>query len=347
MSSKNHPYKIHQTAALKWLKKSFEVHDFAGSAAFYSRFRHPFKGWAPPYPETSGYLLETLLKHQGEADWIEEALRKTTQWLCSIQMPSGAFPALYANSGKASVFNSGMILFGLAAMQELSLNPQQKEAIQKGGNWIINQLTPDGFWEENNSPTYYSRVLWALLRCAEWLDLPKEKLQHSLEKYLDRASTYYTFEKWGFQASDRAFTHTIAYTLRGFWEAGFLLNNVRATSLTEGALERLSESLKTKEIAGRYDLHWNGEHRFQCLPGNFQLATLLLRAGKKRQREDFRESGKVLLDNSLKFQKTDPKKETCGGLPGSFPIYGSYMRFKYPNWGPKFLLDAVWEYQYS
>ncbi|MGH2874310.1 MAG: hypothetical protein ACRDL5_17860, partial [Solirubrobacteraceae bacterium] len=30
-----------------------------------------------------------------------------------------------------------------------------------------------------------------------------------------------------------------------------------------------------------------------------------------------------------------------GGLPGSNPVWGPYMRFSLPNWAAKFLLDAL------
>ena len=31
----------------------------------------------------------------------------------------------------------------------------------------------------------------------------------------------------------------------------------------------------------------------------------------------------------------------AGGLPGSFPTWGQYMRFALPNWAAKFYLDAL------
>ena len=30
-----------------------------------------------------------------------------------------------------------------------------------------------------------------------------------------------------------------------------------------------------------------------------------------------------------------------GGVPGAFPIYGSYASLKFPNWAAKFLADAL------
>ena len=39
------------------------------------------------------------------------------------------------------------------------------------------------------------------------------------------------------------------------------------------------------------------------------------------------------------LQNEDPG--IVGALPGSFPIFGSYMRGGYPNWATKYLLDAL------
>ena len=30
-----------------------------------------------------------------------------------------------------------------------------------------------------------------------------------------------------------------------------------------------------------------------------------------------------------------------GGMPGSFPINGGYMTYRYPNWAAKFFMDAL------
>ncbi|MCB0705938.1 MAG: hypothetical protein KDC34_11535 [Saprospiraceae bacterium] len=331
-------YEKHSQAALHWIKASLDVHDGQGSAAFYSRVRYPFKGWAPPYPETTGYLLETLYQYQDEADWIKQAIPTIIDWLLSVQQDSGAFPALYANSGKPSIFNSGMILFGMAAAHEAQEDPRILQAMRRAVSWIMDQLSTEDCWLEAQSPTYYSRVIWALLICEKWLpDLPlRVRMRPVLDTYLDRVTLQYSFRGWGFNASDQAFTHTIAYTLRGFWEAGQLLENQRAILHVRESLSRFIHTCHSKGIAGEYDLNWVGNHRFQCLTGNLQLALLCFRIG-----EDYAKTGFRLIQETLPHQQLNPGKKIVGALPGSVPFSGPYQRFKYPNWGLKFLLDAL------
>jgi hypothetical protein len=46
--------------AVDFLLTSIEPNT-GGSSAFYSKILHPINGWHAPYPETSGYLIPTLI----------------------------------------------------------------------------------------------------------------------------------------------------------------------------------------------------------------------------------------------------------------------------------------------
>jgi hypothetical protein len=46
----------------------------------------------------------------------------------------------------------------------------------------------------------------------------------------------------------------------------------------------------------------------------------------------------LLLIQSLTFGE---KKEIEGALQGSFPIWGRYEPFAFPNWATKYLIDAL------
>ena len=76
------------------------MHQLNGSAAYYSTWNPFRKSWAPAYPETTGYLIETLLDYNSEYPWTADYAEKCADWLLGVQMPSGAFPSLYATSGK-------------------------------------------------------------------------------------------------------------------------------------------------------------------------------------------------------------------------------------------------------
>ena len=80
----------HLEAAIAWLKHAQDVTGNGGVAQTYLvRARR----WAPSYPETTGYIIPTMidygLRYQ-DADSVERA-RRMLDWLVSIQFPEGGF----------------------------------------------------------------------------------------------------------------------------------------------------------------------------------------------------------------------------------------------------------------
>lgn len=155
-------------ACLQWLRRSIQVTGRNGSAHSYSCVW----GWRKAYPETTGYIIETLFDY---AAWRQDiSLRLLAfdclDWLLSQQLPSGAFPALFAGSGKPSVFNTSQILFGLArGVEEAADGKPYRLALEKAVHWLISILETDGSWRQASyiadfTPSYYTRSVWGILR---------------------------------------------------------------------------------------------------------------------------------------------------------------------------------------
>src|ERR1044071_9673228 len=72
-------------------------------------------GWSPSYPETTGYIIPTLLQ-TGTTDATARA-RRMLDWLVAIQFPEGGFQGGIVNQTPRMpvTFNTGQILIGLAA----------------------------------------------------------------------------------------------------------------------------------------------------------------------------------------------------------------------------------------
>ena len=83
-----------------------------GIAAYYSLLT----GYSASYPEVTGYLIPTLYdfaQSKGD-DSALGAAERATEWLLSLHLNCGAFPAgLQGRGDAASVFNTGQILQGL------------------------------------------------------------------------------------------------------------------------------------------------------------------------------------------------------------------------------------------
>src|SRR5262249_3862021 len=79
-------------------------------------------GWGSSYPETTGYIVPTLLNVArilgGDAgEDARERARRMLDWLVSIQLPEGGFQGGMIDQTPVVpvTFNTGQILLGLAA----------------------------------------------------------------------------------------------------------------------------------------------------------------------------------------------------------------------------------------
>src|SRR5919109_1912878 len=110
-----HSDSVHLEAAVAWLMKSIDKAHGNGSSKAY----RILNGWMPPYPETSGYIIETLLRlhdFYGEARFLQAAT-KIGDWELSIQLENGGFVGRELGvMSRPVVFNTGMVLLGLNAL---------------------------------------------------------------------------------------------------------------------------------------------------------------------------------------------------------------------------------------
>ena len=107
---------------LSWLAEA-QVQGGGGVAAW-----HNEKGWAAPFPETTGYLIPTLIKW-GRMD----AAVLAGDWLLTRQLPSGAFPHLDAIG---ALFDTAACIEGLRVLYDLTLDLRYDRALTRAMNWI-------------------------------------------------------------------------------------------------------------------------------------------------------------------------------------------------------------------
>lgn len=319
-------------AALAWLRRAWAATGGQGFSHSYS----PIWGWAKAYPETTGYIIETLrdyadLKNDPSLLLLAE---DGVRWLQSLQMPNGAFPGLLIGHKQASVFNTAMILFGIS-----------DEPARRALDFLSQNLEPDGAWRKHAYikdfvPCYYTRAVWAVLKANQTLQVPdiQAKMRHALHYYAQRFLPNGGLRDCGFRPGEAAYTHTIAYALEGFWEAALLLKEPLILEKTLYTCETLWQRTKAKgRIAGRYDHAWRGDYSFSCNTGNAQLSILFHRLFAHTRNADYQCAAHFFLQAT----NTVMLGENSGGIAGSTPIWGPYLRFRYPNWAVKFYLDAM------
>jgi len=342
----------HLRAVSEWLLRS--ERPGGGSAAFYT----PVGGWARAYPETTGYLIPTLLKLRawgGDPELEAYALRCGV-WLHSIQNRDGSWNAgLHPprRPPRASVFNTGQVLKGMMALWRWTGDEGWLALAQRGAAWVRAGVGPGGLWEGRDyrvrgTPSYYTEVLSVLIDVAlsvgdgEALGVARG----GLEQITSRVRGNGAVEGWGFGRGGRAFTHTIAYVLNGIQESARLLGDPALEAVASPSLWRLLEEVEAEggRLPGAFDLDWKGDRSFVCLTGNAQLALTFLREEETSGDRRFRVGAAQLLEVVRGAQSLDSRRPGIrGGIPGSIPLTGPYMRLRYPNWAAKFAADAFME----
>ncbi len=342
-------FKNRTNLALNWVKKSIEVTGTPGSSAYFSRRKLILKGWQKPYPETTGYLIETLYDYANyfEEKQYTEIARKAADWICSLQFEDGSLPGSYLGSQKPSIFNTGQMLFGLIRAYQEDGNQYHLTVLKKAVTWLIDSLSEDGSWKnaafvDGFIPSYYTRVIWSVLLSEKILKDERivPSMKKALEYYREKINENGTVTDWSFKADEAAFTHTIAYTIRGFIESALIIND---NSLVDKMIVPIEKIMKLRElkgkIAGEYDLNWRGNYKYICLTGNFQLALIMTRLYKVQNDIRYLNSALKLFEDGYIHQKLIGKN-TKGAIAGSYPFGGNYLEYSYPNWAVKFYLDA-------
>lgn len=345
-------YKTHLFATLNWIRQSIK-HGAGGSAAHYGHL----KGWSAPYPETTGYIIPTLLdaaRHLDDGVYLEEALG-LGRWLLDLQHPDGWWPGGLLSPGtevRPSIFNSAQIIDGMVALARNTGEEQWAAAALRGASWLARGVDAGGLWQDGNyrrgfNPSYYTQVAWPMLQA--WQLAGDTEVKEAARRVLDRVVSLKTAHGsivgWGFDPGKPAFTHTIAYTLRGLMESAFILDDwVAYGDPCRQALEklyRLSE-LRNGRLPGAFHDDWAPVDWYSCLTGNVQIAICLLRFEEREADLRLVNSAAKLVDFVCSRQHVDSGRPAIdGAVAGSSPPWGRYMFLRYPNWAAKYHAEAL------
>ncbi len=339
-----HTFEERTYRTICWLEKSISKGK-GGSSAYFG-----LNGWAAPYPETTGYIITTLLDYSlyFQDEQLKLLAIHCSDWLCNIQRQDGSFPGGIGTHGNPIIFDTAQILFGLLSAYKATNRGRYLFAMEQAVNWLLAAQELDGSWQHHayhasHIPTYYTRVIWAVLAANQVLqkDSISEKMKIALQYYSRKITKQNSVQEWGFFPNEKAFTHTIAYTLEGFLESAVLLKNPDTLNKTAAICNKIMGIYEEKgKIAGRYDEHWNGDYTFVCVTGNAQLSIIFARLFQITGNEAYKHFAFRLFERIANSSCNIPIPGLHGAVPGSKPLWGSYMRFRFPNWAAKFYLDA-------
>ena len=287
--------------AIVWIKQAQDEGTNDGISALY----HAKRGiWHNSYPEVSGYIIPTLIA-AGEED---RALR-VSRWLITQQLAQGSIPLGFWDSKSAAVFDTGAVLLGWIAAQEVEYDPSTELAIEKAVYWL--ERCWKGYrWtrvgtEASQPATINVRAIWPLaLRDSPIVD---ELLDYFLERIDPNGFPRMTDD----QFPDMPLSHFIVYVARGFFESG----------LIEPAT-RIMENLPSVPVA-RYNSNWEPVTDDICITGVAQASIMFRKLGFRAEAQ-----------RGLNYL------ETLTAPWGSDPIDGKYFSHCQISWCAKFIADA-------
>jgi hypothetical protein len=335
--------------AVAWLCRTHDATGRRGSSKGFSLLH----GWLPAYPETTGYVIGSLLdyarRHGGRDDLLVRA-REMGDWEKEVQSADGGIMEGHVRTEprRSVVFNTGMVLHGWLDLAEAGITGHE-DAAAGAARFLTDRMRPDGTWDpaveySAVAHTYNARVSWAMLRWARRAgDAPAEAAaRRQLDWVAGRQHADGWFEDCVFKPGGTPSTHGIAYTLRGLLESYAICREDRWLRAVERTSEALIRKLEVHAmLVSDWADGWRPTSRHACLTGTVQLGGVWLRLYDQTGDPRWLNAGLKAVDQGAAHQERTPWPAIHGALAGSFPVWGRYAPLQYPNWAAKFLADAL------
>jgi hypothetical protein len=313
-------------------------------------------GWKTSYPETTGYIISTLLEYANNTGdtQIAEAALKMAHWEVSVQMKSGAVQAnarCAPEDQVAAAFNTGMVLDGWSSAFRFSQDKRFLKAGQRAGDFLVGDMNEHGYLQSHgkNMPvsikTFTCLCAWPLCRLSE--DTGDDRYRIAAVKIVEAALKQQHANGWFanncLTRHEAPLLHTIGYTLQGILEVGISTKRDDFIGAAQRGIDPLISQMSSKGfLPGRFYSDWKPAAFSSCLTGSAQIAVVCYRLFEHTGDVKYRGAADALLNFLKALQIIDiPITGVQGALSGSFPIVGAYQMLGYPNWATKYYLDAL------
>jgi len=336
--------------AMNWLNNAQRFSKCGGVSGGYSLE----KGWLPPYPETTGYIIPTFINYSeytNNRQYLYNAI-EMADWEIKIQLKTGAVRGGMGINNYPIVFNTGQVILGWISIYNKTNDKKYLNAAIKAANWLIQIQDEDGSWKkhtyQNHPHSYNSRVAWALFGVYQHTNnkIYKIAATKKIEWIIQTQYEKNWIKQMSFYQDDTPLTHTLFYTLRGLFESLIYLDQdlkVKTYNIINIFLEEMLRYKHKKFYSAKIDNQWQEVNKnYTCITGNAQAAIMFHKFGELSNNKIFKNEANR-IKNNLKTVQIINTKDTnlTGAMPGSFPIWGEYMKYTLPNWGTKFFADLL------
>lgn len=338
-------------AGITWLKRSQEMaqHHDGGSARDFSLI----KGWSSSYPETTGYIVPTILDYADLTKDMElvDYGRRMLDWLVSVQFPEGGFQGgkIDAVPRVPVTFNTGQILIGLASGVR-HFGDAYRPSMNLAAAWLRDSLDSDGCWRKYPTPfatagekAYETHVSWGLFEAARlepgqgYGEAGLRQVAWALTKQQENG----WFASNCLATPETPLTHTIGYVLRGVIEAYRFSGQADLLSAANKTADALLSVINPEgRIPGQLDKNWQPAADWVCLTGSVQIAACWLLLYNITGNDGYLNAAQRANSFVRRTVSVTGNPDFVGGVRGSFPVDGSYGKYEYLNWAAKFCIDA-------
>jgi len=345
-------------AAMEWLCRAQDVTGCGGVSGGY----HFDTGWRGPYPETTGYIIETFIEYSSimqDTSYLDRAVRMG-DWECEIQLDSGAVRGGVGVNDYPIVFNTGQVMLGWAALYRETGERRYLDSAIRAADWLVSIQDEDGKWSRYTYKSiphaYHTRVAWQMFEISKLSgdDRYRSTAERNIQWTLSGAKANGWIENMAFMTEETPLTHTIAYTIRGLLESSQYQSEpdrYRTMEVVLMAAENLMKRFELRKpdpysmpdyLPARLNNKWKPGAEYSCLTGNCQIAIIWLKLFELTEDARFLNAALKIIDHVKATQSLDSSNPGIrGGIAGSFPIQGGYSPYSYPNWPPKFFADAL------
>ncbi|MCX6835084.1 MAG: hypothetical protein NTW07_08125 [candidate division Zixibacteria bacterium] len=311
-------------------------------------------GWGPSYPETTGYIIPTVLDCADllKSEELRQRARRMLDWLVSIQLDDGAFQAgtVTTEPRVPTPFNTGQILIGLSRGFK-EFGSAYSVPMQRAADWLVSVQDSDGCWRKYPSPlvapgekSYDTHLAIGLFEAArlvpdkKYLDSAVKNVRWALKS--QRPNGW--LEKCCLENNAEPLTHTLGYALRGFLEAYASTGSSEFLIASQRTADGLLKAMRQSDgyISGRLDDNWRAAVPWSCLTGSAQIAISWLKLYEILNETRYLAAARLANSFLRRTIRFDGDQNTIGGVKGSHPISGDYGAYQYLSWACKFVADS-------
>lgn len=352
----------HLRQTINWVARAQDSTADGGVSRGYSMVRsgkYGRGGWQPSYPETTGYLVPTMVKAAKVLPDVDAArrARRMADWLLAIQRPDGA-----SQGGNITVpsrpayFDTGQVLRGFHAIAFATDEARYGEAARKAVGYMLDHpaVAQLPTWEDNGQDVQFDQRPWVIYATAAAVNFSSTTTEDNDQVFdLGRRAgnaVLATQNDRGWFANcsldddvGSALLHTVAYTIDGLLDMGKALGenefNTAAIAALDGVLNQLGER---GYLPGRFDERWQPTVDWACLTGIAQIG--IVAAKVHRQTGDVRylqAAGKMREYLKARQNNLSDDFSGRGALWGSWPVSGGFAPYQAINWAAKYFADLL------